>query len=108
MIVLVIIGILTAVYFLRSGGVSSRPDGRGTTLPGAVMAEAKDLVCKNRLDQIRQAIQLARTTDDANPRSLEETRLGTSFYQCPLGSERYRYDPTVGKVECPHPGHVNL
>lgn len=109
LIVIAIIAILAIVVLKGSfgEGKSSRPDGKGTTIPGAVMAKAQDTVCKDRLNQIRMSISMTYTTDETYPSTLQETRLGASFYQCPIGKEAYQYDPSAGKVHCPHPGHEN-
>ena len=74
-------------------------------MPGLVKAQAEDTVCRSNLNQIRMAIQMRRTTEDQPPASLEETKLGENFYKCPLGGERYQYDPSTGNVFCPHLGH---
>lgn len=109
LIVIAIIAIL-AVVLLKANlgeGKSSRPDGKGTTIPGAVMMKAQDTVCKDKLNQVRMSLQMSHTTDDTYPSTIQETRLGNSFYQCPIGKEPFNYDPQTGKVQCPHPGHEN-
>lgn len=110
LIVVAIMAIL-AVVLLKGNlgeGTSSRADGKGTTIPGAVMAKAHDEECRQYLSQVRMAIQMQHTTDDTYPATLEETNLGSTLYECPLGGERYNYDPQTGKVSCPHPGHEKL
>lgn len=110
LIVVAIICIL-AVVMLKGTfgeGKSSRPDGKGTTIPGAVMAKAQDTECKQYLQQVRMSIQVTQTSTDAFPATIEETNLGSTFYECPLGGEKYNYDPNTGKVSCPHPGHEKL
>lgn len=101
-----------AVVFLKGGNVfgsnsSPRKDGRGTTVPGLVKAKAEDEVCRSNLGQVRMSLQISRDAngDESWPESLQETRLGSQFYMCPMGKEPYRYDPATGKVSCPHPGH---
>lgn len=110
LVVIAIIGILAAVYFMPKGGVSSRPDGKGTTVPGAVMYKARDTECKNNLSQIRQLIyvQVETNGDDSipYPETLKDVRgLPSSMHMCPIGKEPYTYTPEDGKVSCPHPGH---
>lgn len=110
LIVLAIIAIL-AVVALRGNfgeGKSPRKDGLGITAPGLVRAMAIDTKCQSNLGQVRMAIGLKQTTDDEFPASIEETRLGSSFYKCPLGKEPYKYDPSTGTVTCPHLGHEKL
>ena len=113
LVVIAIIGVLTVGTFYGSGMLkggpksSPRKDGKGTTIPGLVKLEAQDTLCRNNLNQLRSGIQLAQTAsgEDTPPQRLEETRIGASFYSCPVGKERYNYDPTTGQVACPHPGH---
>ena len=107
LVTMAIILILVVVYTTggsRVGG-SSRPDGKGRTVLGASRMKAFDTQCKSNIGQVRQSLQLTSTVDDQLPATLEETRLGQSFYQCPIGKERYEYDPATGQVRCPHPGH---
>lgn len=102
-----IIAILAVV--LMNGGVgsgqSSRADGLGTTIPTAAKLKAQDTVCKENLRQVRYGVDIFRTSNDGAPSSIEETRLGATFYKCPIGKEPYTYDPATGTVTCPHPGH---
>lgn len=109
--VIAIMAILGATLFYGSGVLrgetrSARPDGKGKTVPGLVKLKAEDEVCRSNLNSLRQSIGIAMSSnEDQPPASLEETRLGTSFYSCPLGKEPYNYDPQTGQVSCPHPGH---
>lgn len=108
LVVIGIIGILAAVVYVGFGsstGKSARPDGKGQTLIGQSIYKAKDEVCKSNLGQVRAAIQLQQTTDDQYPATIQDTRIGSEFYQCPIGKEPYEYDPQTGQVKCPHPGH---
>ncbi len=112
LIVIVIIAILAVVMMKGSGafGVNQSPraDGRGTTVPGLVMAKAEDTVCRNYLGQLRSSLTIARMNNDEQwPATLEETRLGATFYGCPMGKgkEPYSYNPETGEVKCIHPGH---
>jgi hypothetical protein len=103
-----IIAILAAVYFTGkgTGETKGRKDGIGRTIIGRSIAGAKDDVCRSNLGQVRAAIQIARANaDDAPPADLKETRLGDSFYRCPLGKEPYAYNPETGEVKCVHLGH---
>ena len=107
LIVLAIIAIL-AVVALRGNfgeGKSPRKDGLGITAPGLVRAMAIDEKCRSNLNQVRMAVGLRQTTDDEFPASIEETKLGSAFYKCPLGKEPYQYNPADGTVKCPHLGH---
>ncbi|MDR3690551.1 MAG: type II secretion system protein [Fimbriimonas sp.] len=111
LITIALMAILAVALFKGSGafggkGVTPRKDGKGTTIMGQVKYDAKDAVCQSNLAQVRQALIISQTNnDDKYPDTLEETKLGSDFYKCPIGGEKYRYDPTTGKVTCPHPGH---
>ena len=107
LIVIAIICIL-AVVALRGNfgeGKSPRKDGMGITAPGLVRAMAIDTKCQSNLGQVRMALGMKQTTEEEFPASIDETRLGASFYKCPLGGEPYKYDPATGTVTCPHLGH---
>lgn len=107
MVVLVIICILAGVYFVGGSGSSTagRPDGKGQTIVGRAMYRAKDEACRSNLNQVRQALQIAWTTDEAYPPTLADTKLGQDFYECAIGGEPYKYTPETGEVKCEHPGH---
>lgn len=113
LVVIAIIAVLAVVFmrgsnFLGAPGTgSTRKDGLGTTIPGMAMARTKDAVCIEHLRDLRQAIYLAQTndSDDKPPAKLEDTNQGADFYSCPIGHERYQYNPETGVVKCVHPGH---
>jgi hypothetical protein len=112
LIVIVIIAILAVVMMKGSGafggGPSPRADGRGTTVPGLVKAKAEDTVCRNYLGQLRLSLGIAKMDNEDNwPPSLEDTRLGSTYYTCPMGKGRnpYQYNPATGEVKCTYPGH---
>lgn len=109
LVVMIIIAILAAAFTTGGFGLaskSSRPDGQGKTIVGRSRLAAKDVECRSNLGQVRQAIIIARTSnDDQPPANLTDTRLPREFYQCPVGGEPYQYDPNSGDVRCPHPGH---
>jgi len=112
LIVMAIILIL-AVFLLRGytnghlGTGSARKDKLGNTIPGAAIAGAKDDVCRSNLSQDRAAIQIYHTTngDEGFPPTMDDFRLGNDFEYCPLGHEKYVYNPQTGEIHCPHPGH---
>jgi prepilin-type N-terminal cleavage/methylation domain-containing protein len=108
-VVIAIIGILSAVYFGGGfgGGQSARADGLGKTTVGASVLRAKDFNCQNNLGQIRSMVEMSKI-DDYIPATLEEIRIPASMKKCPVGSEPYRYDGEHGVVTCPHPGHDRL
>lgn len=92
-----------------AGGCSvdgnQRADQVGETVVGQSIARAKDAVCMENLKQVRAAIEVQKTTADANPPDLAGLRLSPDLLACPIGKEAYVYDPDTGTVKCPHPGH---
>jgi hypothetical protein len=113
LVVIAIIAVL-AVVFMRgnntfsASGTSPRADGLGTTIPGLAMAKARDDVCRSNLHQIRMSVGMAHDNDPEDshwPATLEETGIGSPFYECPLGHEHYNYNPQTGEIKCVHPGH---
>lgn len=112
LVVILIIAILAVVMMKGSGafggGKSTRADGRGTTVPGMVKAKAEDTVCRNYLGQLRMSLGIAKMdNDDQWPATLKDTRLGETFYTCPMGKGiyPYNYDSATGEVRCAYPGH---
>ena len=113
-VVTIVIMLLLAVALMKGssmfgakGTAPARKDGHGTTVLGAAEWAAKDDVCRSNLNQVRQALQVASSTDADSkfPEQLQETKLPQEFYSCPIGHEAYSYDPTSGQVHCVHPGH---
>jgi hypothetical protein len=84
---------------------SGRADGLGKTVQGAARARALDITCKSNLEQVRQSIQFFASSEDTPPAKLEDTKLPSEMYKCPIGHEAYEYDPSTGGVKCPHLGH---
>ena len=111
LITITIMAVLAVALFKGSGAFGgqsapARKDGRGTTTMGLAELKAKDAVCQSNLGQVRMALQIAQSNNDEKyPETLQETKLPTEFYKCPLGKESYIYDPATRKVFCPHPGH---
>ncbi|MCW5937123.1 MAG: hypothetical protein KIT11_07450 [Fimbriimonadaceae bacterium] len=110
-----IVVVLAVVFAVGSGSLTSlfggtpenkRPDGKGATLVGQSRYAAKDAVCRTQLSQCRQAVQVnTDPVENSAPASLEDLRLGSDLVHCPVGGERYDYDPATGRVGCPHKGH---
>lgn len=105
LIVIVIIGILFALYAGGPpGGVGPEGEGGATTTFGGAKERAQDVLCRNNLSQIRAAISMHVATTGQYPPSLEALDPGVPL-ACPIGGEPYQYDPRTGKVKCIHPGH---
>jgi hypothetical protein len=110
-LVAVFILVLAAAYFATGGKalggeVKERADGKGETMIGRSLYRGKDAVCMSNMQQVRSGINIATDQVDGTfPASIEDTRLGSQFYQCPVGGEKYEYDPATGIVKCPHKGH---
>lgn len=112
LIVVAIILVLVIVFFtgkapgMAAAETKPRADGQGKTAPGRVMLAAKDDVCRERLGQVRAGIAVYKSTNpDENPSSIDQIKIGNEFYACPIGKEKYDYDPATGQVHCPHKGH---
>lgn len=111
LLVAVVIVILASLAFITgkvpgmSGG-PERADGKGETLIGKSVYAAKDDVCKTNLGQLRQSIEInTDPVEGTKPETIEDTKLGASYYSCPVGKEAYVYDKATGRVRCPHRGH---
>ena len=111
LLVAVVIVILASLAFITGKGpgmaaAPERPDGKGETLIGKTVYAAKDDVCRTNLAQLRQSIEInTDQVEGTKPEKIQDTRLGESYYSCPVGKEPYVYDPATGKVRCPHRGH---
>jgi hypothetical protein len=110
--VVAIIAILAVVMMKGSGSfggtaTTPRADGRGTTVPGLVKANAEDQVCRSNLSQLRMAlqVQMSATADETRPATIEGINLASTYKKCPMGKEPYQYNSTTGELHCVHPGH---
>jgi len=104
-IMLLMVGTFYGSGMFKGEPTSQRADGKGKTVYGAAMYSAKDSVCRNNLSQIRASLRISAIGDETLPTFLEDTKLGSQFYQCAVGGERYNYNSSTGEVSCPHPGH---
>lgn len=105
--VIAIIAILAVVMMKGMGGAAPKPkaDGRGVTVLGNALATAKDSTCKSNLDQLRQLIQVQKSTDDEfKPTKPSEVPGASGVGKCPIGKEDYVIDGD-GQAHCPHLGH---
>lgn len=80
------------------------------TVYGKALDTAKGEDCRQRLNQVRTAIenQNASSTTEGNPKSLSEIDLAPGYLRCPVSNQPYVYDPATGRVHCPYPGHANF
>ena len=105
-VVIAIVFFVTGGFGLFGKSENKRPDQMGETTIGRAKYRALDYECMTQLSQLRQSIEIhADPVEGTFPAKLEETSLGAKFYECPIGHERYDYDPATGKVKCTHPGH---
>ncbi len=107
LVVVVIIAVLAMILLPRyiSGGRTA--DGKTVQSP---KQRAHQVECWNNLNQIRQAYQMATTTEDTKPASLADLkRFGVTdeMMYCPVGGKSYpyRFDPATGAVSCIYPPH---
>jgi prepilin-type N-terminal cleavage/methylation domain-containing protein len=108
LVVVAIIAILAA--FLLPHYLGGAKDAAGKTIQSPKQrAEAVD--CWNNQNQLRQAYQLATSTDESKPTSLADLQraghLPDSMMYCPVGGKQYPYhfDPATGTVSCTYPPH---
>jgi competence protein ComGC len=102
LLVIVIIGILMAMYGMPGGGGSS--SGTPISIAGGAKERAQDVLCRNNLQQLRAAITIYQGNSQSLPPSLESLNAGVTL-TCPVGGEPYDYNPSTGQVHCVHPGH---
>ncbi len=107
-LIVIAIILVCVVIFLKGTGDTkpiAKADGRGQTTLGNARATAEDAVCKANLSQVRQLLQVAKSTDEeAKYATAAEIPGAASVSKCPVGKEPYSIDET-GKVKCLHPGH---
>ncbi|MCE5313592.1 MAG: hypothetical protein ABFD49_02330 [Armatimonadota bacterium] len=77
------------------------------TVYGKAMDTAKGEDCRQRLNQVRMAIQSRKAMGETegNPKSLSEVDLPAGYLNCPVSNQPYVYDPATGDVHCQYPGH---
>jgi hypothetical protein len=87
-----------------------REDGRGTTVPGAALMEARDTKTQSRLNQIRQFIATYRAVDPdgAPPPTLDAAGVPPNMQFHPIDERPFLYDPESGRVWTDYPGHEEL
>jgi prepilin-type N-terminal cleavage/methylation domain-containing protein len=107
LIVILIIALLVAAFSTGGFGLFGK-DVEKKGAPQIVRESAMGVECQNNLRSLRQAIEIAKLNDTdsfAPPKTLEETRLGSNFYVCPVDGRPYVYNPSTGQVRCTFPGH---
>jgi prepilin-type N-terminal cleavage/methylation domain-containing protein len=109
LVVMAILVVLAAVLLPKY--LSSSKNAVGETVQSPKQrAQAVD--CWNNLNQLREAYQLATTTDETKPTSIADLQraghLPDSMLYCPVGGKQYPYhfDPATGAVSCPYPPHA--
>ncbi len=107
-IVVVVAIIVIAAYFLLPGYIGG---GKGKNGPDRVhtpIGQAESVDCRNNLNQIRNAIEMEKSSGEEGrvPASLAD--LGPSMSavtKCPISGKEYTYDASTGRVSCSTPGH---
>ncbi|MEW5883100.1 MAG: prepilin-type N-terminal cleavage/methylation domain-containing protein [Armatimonadota bacterium] len=117
LVVIAIIAVLASLLYVGFGSrtlpvspqdpsEAGRADGHGTTAVGGAVARAKDEQCQQQITQLRQMVDMQTMSGDSPPASLDDVgSQPATFHRCPIGGESYAYDPSSGRVTCPHPGH---
>jgi prepilin-type N-terminal cleavage/methylation domain-containing protein len=105
LVVLVIVVALSAILANNFLGHSNSKNGKAHT----PMERAHDTECMNNVHQVHLGIVAAQSSDADGkyPDTLVELKLPKEMLRCPVGKEPYVYDPSTGRVYCPHPGHQN-
>jgi prepilin-type N-terminal cleavage/methylation domain-containing protein len=103
LIVMVVIMVIAA-YLLPHYLGGKTMDGKKVRAP---ITMARDTVCQSNIQQVRQSLEINKTTDAEGgyPSDLASLKLPAECLKCEVGGEAYVYDPQTGKVHCPHPGH---
>ncbi len=112
LVTVAIMGILLMVWLYYGTGGTSGAEGVASSPPvsrvGEVRQAAESVECRNNLSQIRMAIQMYQTSNEANPAQLSElSGIPASMFQCPVSGQPYQYDPATGQVRCATPGHMS-
>jgi type II secretory pathway pseudopilin PulG len=84
------------------------PAREGQPSVAAPVERAQGVECMNNLRQLRSAIQIHRTSNEAGPANLGElTRQGVprSMLACPVSKLPYGYQAQTGQVWCAFPEH---
>jgi hypothetical protein len=108
-IVVVVAIIVVAAYFILPSYLSGA--GKGKNGPDRVhtpIGQAESVDCRNNLNQIRNAIEMEKTSGEEGrvPASLAD--LGPSMSavtKCAISGKEYTYDPSTARVSCITPGH---
>lgn len=117
LVAIVIVGVVAAMMFTGGNMSTVKKDSslvdqysKKQTVYGKAMDKAKGEDCRQRLNQVRTAIQneKAVSTTEGNPKSLNDLGLSPGYLKCPVGGQNYIYDPATGTVRCPYPGHANF
>lgn len=100
--VVMVIVILVALKLAGGSATTADKDERS-------MDAVKSATCQQQLRQTRAGIDAYRQSraDKGNPPTLKDALSGISgtYFQCPVTSQAYSYDPNTGTVACPsHPG----
>lgn len=113
-----IIGVVIYLYMGQGTGPSTvksssnlvDQSSKKKTVYGKAMDTGKAVDCQQRLRQIRTAIEMSKTTSEANPPTLKDAGLNVrpDYFKCPVSNQDYTYDPATGIVKCPNPGHANF
>lgn len=116
LVAVLIVVVAAAIYFGGNNAPSGSTVGKKNaglldeksqknTVFGKAIDTGKASDCKQRLIQIRAGIEnyKAMGTSEANPPTFKDMGLGVSndYFQCPVSSKPYTYDPAAGAVKCP-------
>lgn len=110
-----IVMVLGAVYFkggfstVKSNSTLVDKSSKKQTVFGKSIDTGKGVDCRERLNQIRTAVQQSKAVSgsEENPASLKDLQMGVGpdYFNCPVSNQPYVYDPATGTVHCPYPAH---
>jgi len=107
-IVVVVAIILIAAYFILPsyiGGGKPKNDADRVHTP---VGQAESVDCRNNLNQLRNAIEMEKSSGEEGRVPASLTDLGPSMSavtKCSISGKEYSYDPSTGRVSCTTPGH---
>ncbi|MCL5283415.1 MAG: hypothetical protein M1330_01685 [Armatimonadetes bacterium] len=107
LILLILIGVAVWQYYNPTAWFSFSVN-QAPSLYSPSMPTVGERLCERQLEKVRMAIQSYHFAHGKLPATLSQLHLPMQELRCPVGGEDYVYNPSSGRVFCPHPGHGNL
>lgn len=107
--ILVVVAIIAvAAYFILPGYLGGKKKDGEVDRVHTPIGQAESVECRNNLNQLRNAIEMERSSSEEGrvPASIADMGPSmSSISRCPVSGKEYSYDPTNGRVSCSTPGH---